>query len=118
MGSFGFLIPLIDNIIHQLSVNRRILLSLGELHVAIVSSTLIDLLGLMVEVQLRITGLHLALVEHRLVGGGLEVRFRVEEFDLKEVLTVVDEVRYEVDHQLLQSHTLVYFKHLVEAGNE
>ena len=78
-----------------------IILCLRNLYVAIVTSTLINLLSFMVKVELGVRGLHLPLVEHRLGGRRFVKVFHIKELYLEEVLTVVDEVSNEVYYDFL-----------------
>lgn len=57
-------------------------------------------------------------MEHGLVGRGLDMGLRVHELDLKEVLSIVQEVSDEVYDKLFQGHALVNSQVLLQARDE
>ena len=85
----------------------RVLFRFAKLNVAVVSRALVNLLGLLVNVKLGVGRLDLALVEHRLQSVVLHECLCVEEFDLEEVVAIVEVVCHEVDHELLELKVLV-----------
>jgi len=96
----------------------REVLSLWKFNLAVISSALINLLGLVINVHLWIRGLNLSLVEHWLESCWSQIIFSIDEFDLQEVLTIIKEVGHEIYYKLFQDQTFVNFEELIKAWYE